>query len=64
VAPAYELARDERTDVGVWILSRCGIALQLARLDEFTRRAAQLRADTEAEARDRAARANAAGLNR
>lgn len=65
LAPAYEMARDERSrDVGAWILARCGIALQLATLDEFTRRAAQLKADTEAEARDSAARANAAGFNR
>ncbi|BBY91310.1 hypothetical protein MGALJ_09790 [Mycobacterium gallinarum] len=64
LAPAYELARDERTEVNAWILSRCGIVLRLATLDEFTRRAAQLRADTEAEARDRAARTNAAGFNR
>ncbi len=63
--PAYELARDERSrEVGVWVLARCGIALQLATLNEFTRRATQFRADTEAEARDYAARANAAGFNR
>jgi hypothetical protein len=63
--PAYEMARDERVrEVDAWILSRCGIVLQLATLGEFTRRAAQLKADTEAEARDHAARANAAGFNR
>ncbi|OBA96993.1 aldehyde dehydrogenase [Mycolicibacterium fortuitum] len=64
LAPAYELARDERTrDIDVWILARCGIPLELATLDEFKERAAQLKADTEAEARDHAARANAAGLS-
>jgi hypothetical protein len=65
LATAYEMARDERTrGLDVWILTRCGIPLRLATLEEFTRRAAQLRADTEAEARSRDARANAAGFNR
>lgn len=64
LAPAYEMAREARTDVDAWVLARCGISLRLATLDEFTRRAAQLKADTEAEARDYAARANAAGFNR
>lgn len=65
LAPAYELARDERArEVGAWILARCGLPLRLATLDEFKTRGAQLRADAEAEARGLAARANAAGFNR
>lgn len=64
LAPAYEMAREARTDVDAWVLARCGIPLRLATLDEFTRRAAQLKADTEAEARSRDARAVAAGFNR
>ncbi|MCG7582798.1 aldehyde dehydrogenase [Mycolicibacterium sp. OfavD-34-C] len=65
LAPAYEMARDERArEVGVWILARCGLPLRLADLDEFKSRAAQLKHDAEAEARSHAARANAAGFNR
>ena len=65
LAPAYEIARDERArEVGVWILARCGLPLRLANLDEFKARAAQMKADAEAEARGLAARANAAGFNR
>ncbi|OBK16775.1 hypothetical protein [Mycobacterium asiaticum] len=65
LAPAYEMARDERArEVGVWVLARCGIPLRLANLDEFKARAAQMKADAEAEARGLAARANAAGFNR
>ncbi|WP_100482299.1 aldehyde dehydrogenase [Mycobacteroides abscessus] len=65
LAPAYELARDERArEVGVWILARCGLPLRLATLDEFQERAAQMKADAQAEARNHAARANAAGFNR
>lgn len=65
LAPAYEMAREERArEVGVWILARCGLPLRLATLDEFKERAAQLKRDAEAEARNHAARANAAGFNR
>lgn len=64
LAPAYEMAREARTDVDAWVLARCGIRLRLATLDEFARRGAQLKADTEAEARSRDARAVAAGFNR
>lgn len=63
--PAFDMARDELArEVGAWILARNGIALELATLDEFKKRAAQHKADTEAEARNYAARANAAGFNR
>ncbi|MFN3002343.1 aldehyde dehydrogenase [Mycolicibacterium wolinskyi] len=65
LAPAFELARDERArEVGVWVLARCGLPLRLANLDEFKERAAQMKADAQAEARNHAARANAAGFNR
>lgn len=65
LAPAYDLARDERArDIDVWILARCGLPLRLATLDEFKVRAAQMKADAQAEARNHAARANAAGFNR
>ncbi|WP_193043164.1 aldehyde dehydrogenase [Mycolicibacterium baixiangningiae] len=65
LAPAYEMARDERArEVGVWILARSGLPLKLATLDEFKARAAQMKADAQAEARNHAARANAAGFNR
>lgn len=65
LAPAYEMARDERArEVGVWVLARCGLPLRLATLDEFKERAAQMKADAQAEARNHAARANAAGFSR
>ena len=65
LVPAYEMARDERArEVGVWVLARCGLPLRLATLDEFKERAAQMKADAQAEARNHAARANAAGFNR
>lgn len=65
LAPAFEMARDERArEVGVWALSRCGLPLRLATLDEFKVRAAQMKADAQAEARNHAARANAAGFSR
>lgn len=65
LAPAFEMARDERArEVGVWVLARCGLPLRLATLAEFKVRAAQMKADAQAEARNHAARANAAGFSR
>ncbi|MGE2718505.1 aldehyde dehydrogenase [Mycolicibacterium celeriflavum] len=65
LVPAVDMAREARTDVDVWTLTRCGIVLRLcASLGEFRERAAHFKADTEAEARDHAARAKAAGFNR
>ena len=51
--PATSASRE----VDAWVLARCGIPLRLATLNEFTRRATQLNADTEAEAALRDARA-------
>lgn len=62
--PAYELARNERTDVDAWILARCSVPLRLATIAEFISRAAQYQADKQAEDRARAERAAAAGFNR
>lgn len=49
--PAFETARDARTDIDAWILARCGLPLRLATLGDFMTRAAQFNADHEAEAR-------------
>jgi hypothetical protein len=54
LAPAYELARSERTDdLDAWLLTRCRIPLRLATLRQFMSRAAQFEADRQAEARAR-----------
>lgn len=62
--PAYELARNERTDVDVWVLARRGLPLRLATLGEFMSRSAQYSADKAAEARAREQRRLEAGFNR
>lgn len=49
--PAYQLAREERTDVDAWVLARCGIQLELATLGEFRRRISAFETDRQAEAR-------------
>jgi len=51
LTPAYELAREARTDVDAWVLARCGIPLELATLGDFMARAATFNADREAEDR-------------
>lgn len=49
LAPAFELARDEQTDVDAWVLARCGIPLELATIGDFMARAATFEADRQAE---------------
>ncbi|OCB19272.1 aldehyde dehydrogenase [Mycobacterium malmoense] len=62
--PAYQLARNERTDVDAWVLARCGIPLRLATIAEFMSRVAQYNADRQAEDRAREQRRVEAGFNR
>lgn len=65
LARAVETARNARTDVDAWILTRCRIPLSFcASLDEFKDRAATFNADCQAEDHARAERATAAGFNR
>jgi hypothetical protein len=49
--PAFALARNEKTQVDVWTLTRCGVAMRLATLQQFMSRAAQFNADLQAEHR-------------
>lgn len=58
------MARTARTDIDAWLLARCGLDLRLATLGDFMARVATFNADREAEERDYAARAAAAGFER
>lgn len=62
--PAYQLARNERTDVDAWLLARRGIPLRLATIGEFMSRVAQYHADKADEDRAREQRRLEAGFNR